>query len=598
MKRVKMMTTFRRKNISAVLLSALITSGLAVGLSSLSAWAGDLANLNRVDFTTENGTTDIRLVADGPIKYKRVKASNNKLVLEISGVDQNHTVNTNFVDADNISHVVIQPMRNERIRLIVRGDELARPTISVNKIVDATKVASKKNSTQEITRQIAERTEAAIDAMAEENMHPATLAVSDVSPVEPSDVSTALNGNTIAKAKNIESSATDTNIEEASNTIPETSIDDAELLDDRFFIDDAQTGERVSNNDGEPMALAHLDEQTGLATTDSIARSETFVDKAGRWLNQPSVTDSLAFGLLGLLIIGLVGFIRHKVQRISMNANAAEEQYYQDEHQQQRQGGGFRQAARNAMMNQGNQEQSASFEQMMAHNARQQQGGSPIGLRSLSGEPQQTRQQRQQPRQNPQQAQAPQRRSPVASRPASPSLNQRPAAKPNTKTVSQRQVASQYARQNNALAAKPTTKKQPSGKPSAKPGASRVGHPSIKPEVNRKRTIGDTALRSEMDRQEQIRREAIQRANLREDITRRPQAAGKAPQAPFRKPASRRATAPNARLNQGMFANQAGNASDPLPDNPEVLNFLRDVADLMDKEGQPNVVRKVQNNLS
>ncbi len=114
----------RRFVLGLALSVALMTSG------STMAFAKDAQELEKVDFVSLNGATEINLYAGEGIKHKAISVSENKLVIDLKGVNVTKTVRTNFSHARNVDNIVFQPLSNEKIRLIIRGHHLGRPLIA------------------------------------------------------------------------------------------------------------------------------------------------------------------------------------------------------------------------------------------------------------------------------------------------------------------------------------------------------------------------------------------------------------------------------------------------------------------------------------
>ncbi|MBY0402746.1 MAG: AMIN domain-containing protein, partial [Cyanobacteria bacterium] len=99
-------------------------------LSNLSAFADNEFPLQSIDFVTQENGTNIFLHTGSIVPYHTVLTSDNKIVIDIDHVLSEQTVKTNFAEARNISHVVLQPLSAKSVRLIIRGEELGTPNIS------------------------------------------------------------------------------------------------------------------------------------------------------------------------------------------------------------------------------------------------------------------------------------------------------------------------------------------------------------------------------------------------------------------------------------------------------------------------------------
>ncbi len=108
--------------------------GLALSLTLLChgsmAFASGAQELEKVDFVSLNGATEINLYTNEGVKHKAVLVSDDKLVIDLKGVNVTQTVRTNFSHARNVDNIVFQPLSEDKLRLIIRGERLGQPLIA------------------------------------------------------------------------------------------------------------------------------------------------------------------------------------------------------------------------------------------------------------------------------------------------------------------------------------------------------------------------------------------------------------------------------------------------------------------------------------
>nr|MBX2860448.1 hypothetical protein [Vampirovibrio sp.] len=109
--------------------------------------------LDRVDFISANQATQIIFHAEKQMPYKTVSADSDRLVIDVDQVNTNQTVRTNFSGSGNISHVIIQPLSNEKLRLIVRGNHLSKPMIRFEQLPGT----EKQTATQAVAQKMSSR---------------------------------------------------------------------------------------------------------------------------------------------------------------------------------------------------------------------------------------------------------------------------------------------------------------------------------------------------------------------------------------------------------------------------------------------------------
>jgi hypothetical protein len=107
---------------------------LALGLA-LTPWFASVSwaenfDLESVDFKTSENQTHIMLHTGSIVPVQKVMSTENKLILEIDQVNTSQSILTNFTGASNISHVIMQPINDHKVRMIIRGKKLSPPTVA------------------------------------------------------------------------------------------------------------------------------------------------------------------------------------------------------------------------------------------------------------------------------------------------------------------------------------------------------------------------------------------------------------------------------------------------------------------------------------
>jgi hypothetical protein len=89
------------------------------------------AVLEQIDVISTRFGTELKLHADQPIKHRVLKSSDQRLVLELDGVAATRSVRTNFAQAKDIRHVIFQPNGSERLKVNISGKALGKPLVQV-----------------------------------------------------------------------------------------------------------------------------------------------------------------------------------------------------------------------------------------------------------------------------------------------------------------------------------------------------------------------------------------------------------------------------------------------------------------------------------
>lgn len=105
----------------ALLAAVLMTSVLSQALA-------ENATLKRMAFVSGVGTTGIDIYSGALLATRTIEESDDKIVLDIDGVNANDPVQTDFSRARNVSNVIFQPQDARHLRVIIRGSQLGKAT--------------------------------------------------------------------------------------------------------------------------------------------------------------------------------------------------------------------------------------------------------------------------------------------------------------------------------------------------------------------------------------------------------------------------------------------------------------------------------------
>jgi hypothetical protein len=442
-------------------------------ISNLSAFADNEFPLQSIDFVTQENGTNIFLHTGSIVPYHTVLSSDNKIVIDIDHVLSEQTVKTNFAQARNISHVVLQPLSPKSVRLIIRGEELGTPSISFKDLSTNANGALSNLPTGELD--IAQRVAKPI--------HHLDQPVSQLEPPEP-----------VATSTNVEGLAPE------NNPIPPESETNA--FDFSKKVD--------SNNNSTHDASETSGFKASPITLDKALKSSNPINTPtesplGLAFLETIDLESLAkYGIILGLIIGLGVFIRQKFKGMQKGQRSMAEiagDFSKNPY-------GKPNAPQKKLSF--NPYESSSKTSSYASTPRANSGtDGPIGLRGLQG-----------------------------ILPEEPPVT--PVQRASLPPMPKKQAINQYAQQ----AKSPIQNSQP------------------RPKMN------DDMLKQEIQRSQEIRRQA-EAMNL---LPTRPK--NNNASSVIRKTASSIPTKPGKSNKNGT----------PLSPNPEVLNFLRSVADLMDND--------------
>lgn len=541
----------------------LLALGLALApVLAAPVWAENF-NLESVDFTNNDAGMRIILHTGSIVPVQKVLISENKLVLDIDQVNAGETVRTNFAGASNVSHVIVQPLNDHKVRMIIRGEGLSAPTVAFY----GAGSESGGLSAEESARLSAE-TNAAWRRQQEAGLQ------------------SAVNNHALAKNTNPESVA----------------VDHSPLKDDDAplafggFVEDKSGQQTSSSHPGKldlkpsetgPLAL-HSPEPTTAASNDFMAQIGN-----AKWGNY------IPYGLLAMVLLGAGAFVRYKLTNLNP-ATEFEGAEYDD----------FADAPKSGKR--------TSFREMAdayrnKHEDKRATRGagadSMIGLRGLN----------QQTVDEAEAARPTRQASPIIDEPMAPNtLEQILAAMQSNKPkkpmggvspAPKKQSVNQYAQiqSPNAQAAKTN-----------KPKNRQAADEAMLQEMKR-------AQSAQQELQQQIRQNAaaevskpgytpVNRAAMAKKAVKTPTfqtvppgnaVNAKKPAAPTKSPIQSANTAPDTNKRgytpvtpkPAAPAAPAAQGQAALSGNPEVLNFLRNVADLMEKDGKGEIAKSIHKNL-
>lgn len=465
--------------------------GLSVGLAlllgqGLAFSAESTFPLESIDFVSTATATEILLHTGSIVPYRTVLVSDNKLVLDIDKVDTQQTIQTNFAGAQNVSHVVLQPLSDKTIRLIVRGEHLGQPEIGF-KEVTSTHTHLNTPSSEINPDALESETHKGFDALAAQNIKPASW------------------------------------------NEKEAPLSDAAIRPESH---PAATPSASFSAENRNLDLGHLTKNSALQHAASPEPSDFFA-----WLNPEKLGSFLQIGLLGGLLLAFGFFIRKKLTQLS----APKSQGFEDlapERQVKGKRPRFQELANAYHQNQEKLKASTNTPKGRKNFNTEP----PIGLRSLKNI-------------------LDENDIPLPPKEVVRGSNRRltdedlaplPPQQPLQNTMPKRQAVSQYQKQAQVAPSKP------------------------------KRAVEENVLR----------REVQNSANAKQQM----EALG-LPSLPPRHAQASVATKPVSRAPLPQPTRNAATPKSPttLPaSNPEVLNFLRSVAEMMEKDGKTTMARKIQ----
>ena len=509
----------------------------AVLAQSLPVWAAE--SIQGMDFVTTPGQTSIVLHSDHNVPYQTVQTASDKIIIDLDNVNAQDSIETFFKGSGNINHVILQPMSQTKLRIIVKGEDLGTPSIGFDRGGETTQSAAPASDT--------------LDHQTQQALHDMEDSGTSAATYNPQTLGNANNGMNDATNTTAPNAATNT----SANNNPPAANTAAPIASAPQSAPEPQT----TGNTAIPV-IQHADSPAANA---SIAKPAQPLDAS---LPIP-LADIAKYGVVAALLLGFAIFIKRKVDSLR-NANASFDTLMH-EHEQGK-AVSFQELA-SAYRNDSN---TGTPRTLKPYGSK---GASPIGLSRLSAE-EAVENQKQNQRQNQKQAAATRKPRPGNATPAGtppmtgPSLQQmqqRLAAASRNNIIPDKmqtpapakQAINQYAKAKQPAAPAKKTPETREFKSASNLEQNNNGLPSARNLANAipKRTPQnlDDLLKSEQARVQDVKQ----------------QLGVKTPQQRLRMP--------------------QGNAkSGPLPDNPAVLNFLKDVADRIEKEGKPGLAKSIQ----
>ncbi len=541
---------------------------LALGLVLMPAFAAPVwaenFNLESVDFANTDDGMRIILHTGSIVPVQKVLISDKKVILDIDQVNAGETVRTNFAGASNVSHVIMQPLNDHKIRMVIRGEDLSSPSVAFY----GAGTAEGNGLSPEASSRLALETSAALHRQQEAGMQSAVNAGKLSSGDSPAVDNPSLQDEPIALGGFVE-----------------TPSGHGAHGSDNLELKPAETG---------PLAL-----QKGYSAN---AGNEFLTQMTtGKW------DKYIPFGLLGLFVLGAGAFVRHKLVQLRPVDSAFEELMEQE---QQAPTSGKRSSFREMADAYRNK-----HEDKRADNGqRKANADSMIGLSGLN------------------QAEM--------AEPAFDEINElvtpAPRPQPNRADFGDELPPANTLEQILAAMQAANQPKKPMGVPAPKKQAVSQYMQAQAPTVKGKpknRQAADEVMLQEMKRaqaaqqqlQQQVRQQAqnqnvdkpgytpVNRAAAAKKAVKAPNfqtippgnaVNAKNPITPARTANANPAPAQRGYTTAPPRANLSNASPNPmpkgqanLPGNPEVLNFLRNVAELMEKDGKGDIAKSIHKNL-
>ncbi|WP_303674884.1 hypothetical protein [Vampirovibrio chlorellavorus] len=538
-------------------------------------WAENF-NLDSVDLSTTHQQTNIILHTGSIVPVQKVLTSEKKLILEVDQVNATETIRTNFGGASNISHVILQPINEHKIRLIVRGENLAPPSVAFTTPNSASAPSGPGwNNPDSFDQQ----TRAALKQIQDSGIQPANYR-----PAGKADMPAPTSARPVdmATSKPVAASNTDTqNLEES---IPFGGLVESKPAKPLMSpsSDEPKAPLSPTQAKSEQAKPLNLPSQDMPGTPDPILENA----KNGQYNNY------ILGGILALMALGVGGFVVHKILKLKQVEPDLEELILEQHNGKKV---SFREMA-DAYRSKHDPARKTEHPEAPVKNSGKKHADDVIGLRSLS-----------------QIEKTPILKTPAEKPQAAPKTGSSRATQPTS--PAKEPFGGQTPNMEQLLAMVQAVS-EPRQKPMKTPAAPRQAVSQYKqanqpaPKAPPKGSFPDETMVKEMRRAQALQQELLQQAQ--QQIA----AAQGNTVKPKNTPVNRAAAAQKA-VNPVNFKNApatnplnaskvaqpakkaAGNAQNgPLPGNPEVLNFLRNVADLMEKDGKPQIANSIHKNLN
>jgi hypothetical protein len=554
---------------------------LAAGLTltpwfAPACWAENF-NLDSVDFSTTHQQTNIILHTGSIVPVQKVLTSENKLILEVDQVNATETIRTNFGGASNISHVILQPINEHKIRLIVRGENLAPPSVA---FTTPNAAASANSPGWNNPESFDQQTRAALKQIQDSGIQPANY-----NPGRKADMPAPTSARPVDMPPPKPAAAL---------SADEESIPFGGLVESKpttasqppVSLSSAAPSAKASTPETQPEQVKPLN----LPSLETPGNTNPLLEnaKSGQYNNY------ILGSILALMALGMGGFVVHKIVKLKQVEPDLEELILEQHNGKKV---SFREMA-DAYRSKHDRASKTEQPEGPVKNSGKVHADDVIGLRSLSQLGQSANGKATAAKVPAEKPQAPGK--PRASQPTRPGSEPFEGQTPNIEQ----------------LLAMVQAVSEPKQKPIKTPAAPKQAVNQYKqadkpaPKSAPKANFPDETMVKEMKRAQALQQELIQQAQ--QQIAAAQVNTVKSKNAPVnRAAAAQKAVKPvnfkNAPATNPLGASKmaqppkkaASNAQNgPLPGNPEVLNFLRNVADLMEKDGKPQIASSIHKNLN
>lgn len=360
-----------------------IMCGLSLWLSCGSAWALFQHTLKGIEIDSSPVETRIILKADNRIPYRVVSQTSEKIVVDLDAVDPTQSIQTDFASAENIEQVILKPLGANKIRMVVRGERLGNTVVSSKEEAAVKEKAQAKRKSQSVVYE---------NETVDKTQKPSKVLAPD-----DNGISMAAMEMPAATAENPSDTQTTPNSEESGNAgflaTEETDNSANALLNNEDYDLASETPPQEAVSDRQAL----IDDKTVADTTDVESEDATWQDlfiagfqsTMGLGSNILSKTDpGLLFRIIAfsgvLILLGL--FIRRK---LTQDQNQAYYDEYEDYESNSGFGGFFskKKGPSNANTGRslfGNQNLQAPSRQPASRRPAQDR---PVGLGGLNGQP-------------------------------------------------------------------------------------------------------------------------------------------------------------------------------------------------------------------
>jgi hypothetical protein len=105
---------------------------LSIGLAAIfSAPCWATTTVDQIDVVSSRYGTELKLHADQPIQHRVIQASDTDMTIELSDVSPARHLRTNFSQAGQVHHVIVQPVGGNTLKVVLRGQSMGQPLVQV-----------------------------------------------------------------------------------------------------------------------------------------------------------------------------------------------------------------------------------------------------------------------------------------------------------------------------------------------------------------------------------------------------------------------------------------------------------------------------------